>query len=107
MADKLEDLHLADLHRRAEKLGIPHYRLLRRDRLVAEIQSGDGEARQGSVRERERLEEAADRERERFEEAETEDVVGILEVTPQRYGFLRFGALDAQVGDVYVSASQI
>src|SRR5919201_22374 len=63
MAEKLEDLHLADLHRRAAKLGIPRYRLLRRDRLVAEIQSGDGEAREGPVRDRERLEEAAGRER--------------------------------------------
>ena len=46
-------------------------------------------------------------ERERLEEAETEDVVGVLEVTPQRYGFLRFGGLEAQTDDVYVSASQI
>ncbi len=107
MAQKLEDLHLADLHERAAKLRIPHYRLLRRDRLVAEIQSRNGEAGEGAARERERLEEAADRERERLEEAETEDVVGVLEVTPQRYGFLRFGALDTQADDVYVSASQI
>jgi transcription termination factor Rho len=93
MAEKPEDLHLADLHERAAKRGIPRYRLLRRDRLVAQIQSGDGED--------------AARERERPEEAETEDVVGVLEVTPQRYGFLRFGALDAQADDVYVSPSQI
>ena len=31
----------------------------------------------------------------------------MLEVTPQRYGFLRFSGLEAQADDVYVSASQI
>ena len=31
-----------------------------------------------------------------LEDTETEDVVGVLEVTPQRYGFLRFGGLEAR-----------
>jgi transcription termination factor Rho len=99
MAEKLEGLHLADLHERAAKLGIPRYRMLRRDQLVAEIEGRDGEA----------PEEASEpeRERERLEDAETTDVVGVLEVTPQRYGFLRFRGLEAQPDDVYVSASQI
>jgi transcription termination factor Rho len=87
MAQNLESLHLADLHAQAAKLGIPGYRLLRRDRLIAEI--------------------GGDREREPLEEAETTDVVGVLEVTPQRYGFLRFRGFGAQPDDVYVSASQI
>ena len=43
MAEKLEELHLADLHAQAAKLGIPRYRMLRRDRLVAEIQDRNGE----------------------------------------------------------------
>ncbi len=93
MAQKLEELHLADLHERAAKLGIPRYRLLRRDQLVAEIEGRDGEE--------------PERERERLEDAETTDIVGVLEVTPQRYGLLRFQGLGAQPDDVYVSASQI
>jgi transcription termination factor Rho len=117
MADKLEQLHLADLHARAAALGIPGYRLLRRDRLVAEIQARNGEpgaavdepptdelTQPDSDAEADR---AARPDRERLEETETEDVTGVLEVTPQRYGFLRFGGLEAQADDVYVSASQI
>ena len=33
------DLHLADLHARAAELGVPRYRMLRRDQLVAQIPS--------------------------------------------------------------------
>jgi transcription termination factor Rho len=96
MAQGPEELHLADLHAQAAKLGIPRYRMLRRDQLVAQIKDRDGEVAPEPERERERL-----------EETETEEVVGVLEVTPQRYGFLRFRGLDAQAEDVYVSASQI
>ncbi len=106
MAEKLEELHLADLHARAGELGIPRYRLLRRDRLVTEIQERGGEV---AAPPSEPADEGAppERERERLEEADTEDVTGVLEVTPQRYGFLRFGGLEAEADDVYVSASQI
>jgi transcription termination factor Rho len=97
MAQRLEGLHLADLHERAASLGIPRYRLLRREQLIAEIDGRDGESQQ----------EEPERERESLEEAETTDVAGVLEVTPQRYGFLRFHGLEAQPDDVYVSASQI
>jgi transcription termination factor Rho len=96
MAEKLEELHLADLHERAANLGIPRYRLLRREQLIAEIDERDGEPP-----------EAPEPEREHLEEPETADVVGVLEVTPQRYGFLRFGGVAARPDDVYVSASQI
>lgn len=112
MAERLEDLHLADLHARAAELGVPRYRMLRRDQLVAEISERAGEAPEEAEQRPERGEPAerkreAKPERERLEEAATEDVVGVLEVTPQRYGFLRFGGLEAQPDDVYVSASQI
>jgi len=118
MAENLKDLHLADLHARAAELGVPKYRLLRRDELVAEITERDGDAvpepeeapdpeeRAGREREAKPKREAKP-ERERLEDAETEEVSGVLEVTPQRYGFLRFGGLEAQSDDVYVSASQI
>jgi transcription termination factor Rho len=98
MAEKLEQLHLADLHERAATLGIPRYRRLRREQLIAEIDGRDGEP--PDVPEPEP-------EREDLEEPETTDVVGVLEVTPQRYGFLRFGGVAARTDDVYVSASQI
>src|SRR5690242_13056586 len=110
MAERLKDLHLADLHARAAELGVPRYRMIRRDELVAAIIERDGDA----VAEAEETPEPSERpgreregkpERERLEEAETEDVVGVLEVTAQRFGFLRFGGLEAQPDDVYVSAS--
>src|SRR3954454_9420917 len=115
MAEKLADMHLADLHARAAELGVPRYRLLRHDDLVAAISERGGEADatepeadDGEAPEREaKPERDAKPERERLEEAETENVVGVLEVTPQRFGFLRFGGLEAQSDDVYVSASQI
>jgi transcription termination factor Rho len=94
MAEKLEELHLADLHKRAADLGIPGYRLLRREQLIAEVGGRDREPPEAP-------------EREHLEETETMDVVGVLEVTPQRYGFLRFGGVTARPDDVYVSASQI
>jgi transcription termination factor Rho len=108
----LKDLHLADLHARAAELGVPRYRMLHRDQLVAAISERDGEAPEeaGEAQasgERAEREPDARPERERLEEAETEEVVGVLEVTPQRYGFLRFGGMEAQPDDVYVSASQI
>ena len=65
-------------------------------------------------RERERLapeptdEEAeAEEAEEGREEAEAEEVVGVLELTRQRHGFLRGDGLAARDDDVYVSASQV
>jgi transcription termination factor Rho len=86
--------------------------MLSRDQLVAEISERDGEAPEEPDGGAERGEPAERRpeakpERERLDEVETEEVAGVLEVTPQRYGFLRFGGLEAQPDDVYVSASQI
>jgi transcription termination factor Rho len=112
MAERLKDLHLADLHARAAELGVPGYRMLRRDQLVAEITERDGDAaaepeETPEPKERPKRRRETKPERERLEDAETEDVVGVLEVTPQRFGFLRFGGLEAQPDDVYVSASQI
>ncbi len=95
MAAKLADLHLADLHARAAELGVPGFRRLRREDLVREIEARGGAERQ---RGRERLEPA---------EEETADVAGVLEIMPQRFGFLRLRGLEAGPDDVYVSASQI
>jgi transcription termination factor Rho len=128
MAEKLEERSLADLHALAAELGVRRYRLLRREALVREIESrrsagsADVDAAEAETppegqpaiepkrprRGRERLERAEAEETEDAEEAdETEEVNGVLEVTPQRYGFLRLRGLESDDDDVYVSASQI
>jgi transcription termination factor Rho len=73
------------------------------------------EGRRGSERRsRERGAARRGREREREEErdeeadaADAEPVTGVLDVLPQRYGFLRLSGLESAEGDVYISASQI
>jgi transcription termination factor Rho len=112
MAEKLAELHLADLHELAAELEVPRYRLLRRERLVDEVKArlGTGEpaVASGSEREPEREPEPEpDREREALDETGTEEVVGALEITPQRYGFLRLRGLESRPDDVYISASQV
>jgi transcription termination factor Rho len=47
------------------------------------------------------------REREQLEATETEDVTGVLEITSQRYGFLRLRGIESHPDDVYISASQV
>ncbi len=44
---------------------------------------------------------------ERGDPTATDEVRGVLEVTRQRYGFLRLGGLSQTDGDVYVSAAQV
>jgi transcription termination factor Rho len=85
--------HLAELHSKAARLGVPGYRKLRRDKLVAEITERGGEV--------------AERETPELSEAETEQVTGVLDRTHRGYGFLRLSGLQPTPGDVYVSASQI
>jgi len=94
MARRLEDRHLADLHALAADLGVPRYRMLRRPELIREIES-----RTGPRADRERLTEG--------DVEATEDVRGILEITPQRHGFLHLRGLEAAGDDVYISASQV
>jgi transcription termination factor Rho len=120
MAERLEQMHLADLHARAAELGIPRFRLLRREDLVREIDArGGGEETVPSDEGRnegeagpaptsvERDETRARRDREPLAEAETEDVTGVLEIMPQRFGFLRPRGLESDSDDVYISASQV
>jgi transcription termination factor Rho len=118
MAQKLDELHLADLHAIASELRVPRYRLLRREALVSEIEArreggeppaAEPEPAADSEREPERAPERG-REplaREPLEPAATEEVTGVVEITPQRHGFLRLNGLDSQPDDVYVSASQV
>ncbi len=92
-APESTDKHIAELHSEAARLGVPGYRKLRRDKLVAEIAAHGGEAAERSTPE--------------LSEAETEPVIGVLDRTHRGYGFLRLQGLQPSAGDVYVSASQI
>jgi transcription termination factor Rho len=116
--EDLAEKHLAELHTLAARAGVPNYRLLRRDELIEQIREHGGEellaTERGGAEEEERDEEteespaAAEPDEEgRRVEAETERVAGVLEVLPQRYGFLRLSGLAPAVDDVYISASQI
>jgi transcription termination factor Rho len=124
--EKLDDLHLADLHALAARLAVPRFRMLRRPQLVSEIESRRGTSGEAldapTVRapapvdasEAETPPEGTpavaakpERERERLETTQTQDVTGVVEITPQRYGFLRVHGLGPDPDDVYISASQI
>ena len=128
MAEKLAELHLAALHELAAELGVPRFRLLRREQLVDEVKARLGagepvaaepvaaepepEPEPGPEPEPRREAEPEpeperEPEREPLEEVATEEVAGALEITPQRYGFLRLRGLEAQPDDVYISASQV
>jgi transcription termination factor Rho len=108
---ELADKHLSELHAEAARLGVPGYRMLRREALIEaiaeevedrpEVQPTD-EA-EGAEEE---SEPAEPEERER-REPETEQVSGVLDRTYRGYGFLRLRGLEPAPGDVYISASQI
>jgi transcription termination factor Rho len=119
----LADRHLSELHAEAARLGVPGYRMLRRERLVEEIAAREGEVPaepEGEPRPEAEAEPEAEPEREGEEEAEqeegeaevprdadTEPVSGVLDLTYRGYGFLRLRGLEPSPGDVYISASQI
>ena len=134
MPAQLEDLHLADLHQRAAAAGIDGYRLLRREELVARLaEAGTGapadEANTGAppdeadtdelvVVEATVLDDAgeepvelgpmgAEEGDEGRDPRPTEQVRGVLELTRQRYGFLRLEGLAPSDDDVYISAAQV
>jgi transcription termination factor Rho len=107
---ELADKHLAELHALAARAGVPRYRMLRREELIERIaELGGGEV---SVEAPPAGPEAAPSEPEpeaapAEREPETEPVSGVLDILPQRYGFLRLTGLQPAVDDVYISASQI
>jgi transcription termination factor Rho len=126
VAEKLDDLHLADLHALAARVGVPRFRMLRRPQLIREIESRGGapeDAPTGpAATEAPPVVDATDAEtppegtpavaepelqREPLETVETEEVTGVLEITSQRYGFLRLRGLQPHPDDVYISASQV
>jgi transcription termination factor Rho len=102
------DMHIAELHALASDAGVPGYRLLRRDDLAEKLSEAGVEPPERPRRSAHRR--PADDERGQQREtpdAPTEEVVGVLDVLPQRYGFLRVTGLEAAPEDVYISASQI
>jgi len=119
---ELADKHLSELHAEAARLGVPGYRMLRREALIEAIAGRGGQAAPEEREEADEPEEAPpgepaeeaegaeeepepeDRER---REAETEQVSGVLDRTYRGYGFLRLRGLEPAPGDVYISASQI
>jgi transcription termination factor Rho len=119
----LADKHLSELHAEASRLGVPGYRMLRRDELIDEIAARAGEPPEGeqeapadeelstedeAAHEAEPAEVEPEAEQEeRRREPETEQVSGVLDRTFRGYGFLRLRGLEATPGDVYISASQI
>jgi transcription termination factor Rho len=104
----LADKHLSELHAAAAKLGVPGYRMLRRDRLIEEIEArGEGGEEVDELEAGTEAEEPAAEEAEERRDAATEQVSGVLDITYRGYGFLRLRGLEPSPGDVYISASQI
>jgi transcription termination factor Rho len=104
----LADKHLSELHAAAAKLGVPGYRMLRRDRLIEEIEArGEGGQEVDELEAGTEVEEPAAEEAEERRDAATEQVSGVLDITYRGYGFLRLRGLEPSPGDVYISASQI
>lgn len=123
MSDQdLSRLHLADLHARAAELGIEGYRLLRRDDLAAAIEGGSPAAAEPGKTDTGELpvtgapigeegEAPVERDVEgpggREDQEAIVEVTGVLELTRQRFGFLRLTGLHPDPEDVYISASQV
>ena len=109
--------HLADLHKRAREQGVPRYRMMTREQLLAALEGGIGaeevaeEPAKRAPKEVAASAAGADTEAASEggggEEAASEEVTGVLDRMPQGYGFLRLEGLHEGEGDVYVSASQI
>jgi transcription termination factor Rho len=113
---ELEDLHLADLHALAASHGVEGYRRLRRRELIDRLAEADTDelavvegtlitdAEEEPVKLGAGGPEEGD---ERGDATPVDEVRGILELTRQRYGFLRLQGLEPSDGDVYISAAQV
>jgi transcription termination factor Rho len=132
-ARELDSLHLAELRALASEHGVPDFRLLRRRQLIDALQETDTDELE--LLEPEPDEEEPDEDEPGEEEPDDEDVVvegappaadepveekeggdgdlpteevrGVLELTRQRYGFLRLRELGPDPDDVYISAAQV
>ena len=130
---ELDSLHLADLRRLANEHGIADFRLLRRRQLIDALQETDtDELELVEPEDVGELEPEVERAPEAEEEPEPEadvvvegailgdegppadeaeeaavEVSGVLELTRQRYGFIRLTGLAPDPEDVYISAAQV
>jgi transcription termination factor Rho len=121
MAAQLKDLHLAELHERAAAAQVTGYRKLSRDELIEVLEAAPDQAdtdEVDAVVEGTVLDPGADEPvelgaagpaggDEAGDDTPTEEVRGVLEVTRQRFGFLRLDPLGPSDGDVYISAAQV
>ncbi len=129
MASELKDLHLAELHERAAGNGVRGYRKLRREELIERLgakRSGivddEADTDELEVLEKAKANESRDTKADESSEAKADEssdaeesseaeetviVSGVLEMTRQRYGFLRLSGLEPESGDVYISAAQV
>jgi transcription termination factor Rho len=108
---ELADKHLSELHAEAARLGVPGYRMLRREALIEaiaeEVEDGPEVQPTDEAEGAEEESEPAEPEERERREPETEQVSGVLDRTYRGYGFLRLRGLEPAPGDVYISASQI
>jgi transcription termination factor Rho len=108
---ELADKHLSELHAEAARLGVPGYRMLRREALIEaiaeEVEDGPEVQPTDEAESAEEESEPAEPEERERREPETEQVSGVLDRTYRGYGFLRLRGLEPAPGDVYISASQI
>jgi transcription termination factor Rho len=114
MAAASNQIHLAELHERAAREGVSGYRKMSREQLLATLEIEPDEvvveATVLAPDEERPVEVGPEGPKEAEEEAEelpTEPARGVLEITRQRYGFLRLDGLVAGDGDIYVSAAQV
>lgn len=114
---ELDKLHLADLHQLANEHGVDGFRKLSRRELITELQETDTDELEVVV-EATVLDDEADAPveigaggpeegDEKDDPTPTDEVRGVLEMTRQRYGFLRLNGLSPDPGDVYISAAQV
>lgn len=102
--------HLADLHAQAAELSVEGYRKLTREDLVKAIEDAGGDPGAVVVEATLDVDDSVVKTDDAgpvADDAPTVEVSGVLDILPQRYGFLRLNGLEADPGDVYVSASQV
>ena len=75
------------------------------DSAAADESDADADTDEMVVVEAKVLDDSVDGVEEADEDLATEDVAGVLELTRQRYGFLRLEGLAPSEGDVYISAA--
>jgi transcription termination factor Rho len=104
----LDRSHLADLHELARARGVPRFRTLRRQELIEAIRAaGPEEEHRPESGLSSPSAEVEETDIEARDEHPLEHRVGVLDVVPDGYGFMRVEGLARSAGDVFVSRSQV